>query len=74
MSYSTPYPIPDAPPAEVLAELDAAARVLDELSARAAELTLGMDQTGSLRIELDDGAGQTMLTPTQLFDLLGGSH
>ena len=75
MSYSTPYPIPDAPPAEVLAELDAAARVLDELSARAAQLTLGMDhQTGSLRIELDDGAGQTMLTPTQLFDLLGGSY
>ena len=56
MSYSTPYVIPDTPPAEVLAELDAAARALDELTARAAELTLGMDeQTRSLRIELDDG-------------------
>lgn len=71
MHYSTPYPIPDSPPAEVLAELDAAARMLDELSARAAQLTLGMDdQTRGLRIELDDGGVLSRLTPTQLFDLL----
>ena len=56
MRYSSHYVIPDSPPAELLAELDAAARVLDELTARAAELTLGMDeQTRSLRIELLDG-------------------
>ena len=43
MTYSYPYLIPDAPPAELLAELDEATRILDELSARAAELTLGLD-------------------------------
>ena len=71
MNYSTPYRIPEAPPAEVLAELDAAARTLDALSARAAQLTLGMDdQTRGLRIELDDTGVMSRLTPTQLFDLL----
>ena len=54
MNYSTPYLIPESPPAELLAELDAAARALDELLARAAQLTLGMDeQTRGLRIELE---------------------
>lgn len=72
MNYSSPYPIPEAPPAEVLAELDAAARALDELSARAAQLSLGMDeQTRSLRIELDEAGDVRRLTPTQLFRLLG---
>lgn len=74
MNYSSPYPIPDAPPAEVLAELDAAARALDVLSARAAHLSLGMDeQTRSLRIELDDAGDVRRLTPTQLFRLLGSA-
>ena len=60
-----------SPPPELLAELDAAARVLDELSLRAAALTIGTDeQTRSLRIELDEGAGSCELTPTQLFELL----
>ncbi len=75
MNYSTPYPIPDAPPAEVLAELDAAARTLDELSARAAQLTFGMDaQSRSLRIELHEDGVLDRLSPTQLFDLLGSSN
>lgn len=74
MNYSSPYPIPEAPPAEVLAELDAAARALDELSARAAQLSFGMDeQTRSLCIELDDAGDVRRLTPTQLFRLLGSS-
>jgi hypothetical protein len=74
MQYATRYEIPQFPPAEVLAELDAAARALDELSARAAQLTLGMDeQTRGLRIELDDGAGPGRLSPRQLFDLLAGA-
>jgi len=73
MHYSTPYLVPDSPPAELLAELDAAARALDELSARAARLTLGMDEhTRGLRIELADGDATSRLSPTQLFDLLGG--
>ena len=71
MNYTTPYVIPEAPPAEVLAELDAAAQALDELSARAAVLSLGMDeQTRGLRIELDDDGDVRRLTPTQLFALL----
>jgi hypothetical protein len=74
MNYSSPYVIPDLPPAEVLAELDAAARVLDELTARAAELTLGMDeQTRSLRIELEEGGKTRRLEPAQLLELLTGS-
>ncbi len=73
MNYSTQYVIPDTPPAELLAELDAAARVLDELTARAAELTLGMDeQTRSLRIELADDGNSRRLAPVQLLDLLAG--
>jgi len=71
MKYATPYTIPETPPAEVIAELDAAAQALDELSARAAQLTLGMDEhTRGLRIELEDGDGSRLLSPTQLFDLL----
>jgi hypothetical protein len=73
MRYSSHYVIPDHPPAELLAELDAAARVLDELTARAAELTLGMDeQTRSLRIDLQDGGASHRLAPLQLLDLLAG--
>ena len=71
MNYSTPYVIPETPPAEVFAELDAAAQALDELSARAAELSLGVDeQTRGLLIELDDNDVVSRLSPTQLFALL----
>lgn len=74
MKYSTQYVIPDTPPAEVLAELDAAARLIDQLSARAAELTLGMDaETRSLTIELVDRGKKQRLAPTQLLDLLAAS-
>ena len=73
MSYASPFPIPERPPADLLAELDRAGRVLDQLTARAVELTLGMDrQTRSLRIELADAAGKRPLTPTELFELLAG--
>jgi hypothetical protein len=73
MRYSSHYVIPDLPPAEVLAELDAAAHVLDALTARAAELTLAMDeQTRSLRIDLHDGGTSRRLAPVQLLELLAG--
>jgi hypothetical protein len=72
MRHPSPYAIPEQPPPDALAELDAAARALDELSRRAARLTLAIDvQTHVLRIELDEGAGAKALTPTQLFALLG---
>jgi len=75
MRYSSQYVIPETPPAEVLAELDDAARVLDELTARAAELTLGMDeQTRSLRIDFHDGGVSHRLAPAQLLELLAGSY
>jgi hypothetical protein len=71
MKYSTPYAIPLTPPAELLAELDDAARALDQLTARAAQLTLGTDgHTRGLYIQLDDGGDRHRLSPTQLFDLL----
>ena len=65
------YPMPSSPPDDVLAELDAAARALDELSLRAVELAVGMDeQAGGLRISLADEHGLRALTPTELFALL----
>ena len=72
MTFSAPTTIPETPPADLLAELDAAARALDELRSRAAELTLAMDeQARQLRIELIEGGVTHRLTPRQLFDLLG---
>ena len=70
MTVST-YAIPETPPGELLAELDAAAAALDALTARAAELTLAMDEESrSLRIELRSQGELQALTPTQLFELL----
>ena len=70
MRYEAPFAIPDLPPPDALAELDAAAHALAALSQRAARVTLGIDErTGALLIELDEGAGSSALTPTQLFTL-----
>lgn len=74
MSVPTPYVVPPTPPAELLAELDAAAQALDELSARAAELTLAKDEEAQgLRIELREYATTRPLAPSELFELLVGS-
>lgn len=74
MRYTSPSAIPDRPPPGALAECDAAARALAVLSGRGSRLTLGLDeQRRTVRIELGDGAGTTVLTPTQLFALLGPS-
>ena len=71
MTFSFPYTIPERPPAEVLAELDAASAALDRLTARAAELALATDeQTGRLRIELRRNGSSRQLKPRELFDLL----
>lgn len=56
------------------ADLDAAARSLEEIFERGGELSLDLDErTGRLRILLDDANGALQLTPTQLFELLGGN-
>lgn len=76
MRYALPeYVVPASPPDELLADLDAAAFALDELSRRAAELTLEMDaQTGFVRIELADDRGSCALTPSELFELLSSDR
>jgi hypothetical protein len=72
MTFTAPYMIPETPPGDLLAELDAAARALDELTSRAVQLTLAMDeQARQLRIELLEDGVTRRLTPRQLFDLLG---
>ena len=74
MSFSAPYVIPDVPPAEVLAELDAAAAALDAMRARAEQLTVAMDeQARDVRIELLQGRSRRRLRPSQLFDRLTGT-
>lgn len=74
MSVPTPYVVPPTPPVELLAELDAAAQALDALSARAAELTLAMDeQAEGLRIELRADGARRCLGPAELFGLLTGT-
>lgn len=71
MDQTAPSVLPETPPAELLAELDAAARVLDGLARRDAELTLVLDdQRRSVRFELADSGRTQHLTPTQLLDLL----
>jgi hypothetical protein len=73
MSNAVVSAIPAAPPADALAELDVAARVLDELTARAVSLRIDMDEHARApRIELDDGTAMRRLTPTQLLELLAG--
>ena len=66
-----PYVIPAAPPAELLAELDAAAAALDGMRERAAEIRLDMDeQARTLRIELHEDGDVRRLRATGLLDLL----
>ena len=65
--------IPATPPPELLAELDAAAAVLEDLAARAAILTLETEEHArGLRIELVDEDEVHRLSASQLLDLLGG--
>ena len=66
--------VPEVPPAEVLAELDAAAAALDAMRARAEQLTVAMDeQTRAVRIEHVSDGTRSALRPSQLFDLLAGA-
>ena len=69
-----PTEIPDSPPPEVLRDLGTAARVLAELDERGVEITLGLDETGRLRICALDGDGRLHRTgATTLLDMLVAS-
>ena len=58
---------------ELGAALDTAACSLEELFERGGELSLDLDaRSGRLRILLDDRDGRRRLTPSELFELLGG--
>lgn len=72
MSEPSHHTIPASPPADVLAELDAAARARAELEARGGRIALSLDdRAAGLRIALEERGSVRQLTPTQLFDLLG---
>jgi hypothetical protein len=74
MSTTKKNPSSPALPDDLLVELDAAARSLEELSRQGAELSLALDgQTGALQIQLEDEHGARQVTPTQLFSLLDSS-
>ncbi len=63
--------MPDTPPPEVLRGLNAATRVLEELDERGVEISLGLDETGRLRICALDGDGRLHRTgATTLLDML----
>jgi hypothetical protein len=72
-SVAPPAPVPMAPPPEVLAALDTAARVLHGLDDRGDELRLSVEQDGAVRATFQpvDGGVQD-LTHRQLLDLLAG--
>ncbi len=66
-----PTELPDTPPPEVLRDLSAAARVLDQLDERGVEISFGLDETGRLRICALDGDGRLHRTAaTTLLDML----
>ena len=66
---------PATPPPEALAELDKAARVLDELSAKQVNLHFEVDdKTDRIRVQVKDGSGNVMreIPTTKLLDVLAG--
>jgi hypothetical protein len=66
---------PATPPPEALAELDKAARVLDELSTKQVNLHFEMDDaTNRIRVQVKDASGNVMreIPATKLLDVLAG--
>jgi hypothetical protein len=66
---------PATPPPEVLASLDKAARVLEELTARQVNLHFAVDEkTQRVEVEVRDGNGKLvrMIPQTKALDVLGG--
>ena len=66
---------PASPPPEALAELDKAARVLDELAKKQVSLHFEVDDASSkIRVQVRDGGGNVLreIPNTKLLDVLAG--
>ncbi|HVM69438.1 MAG TPA: hypothetical protein VM204_06335 [Gaiellaceae bacterium] len=68
-SPGTHHGLPEAPPPEALAELDAAAAILAGLARSGIELALAPTPEG-VAVELREGDETRVLTPRALLDLL----
>lgn len=69
------YSAPSEPPAELHSELDAAARVIEQLSAQQVNLHFEVDErAGSVRVQVVDSKGTVLreIPPRSLLDTLSG--
>ncbi len=67
------YHIPDAPPADLLTELDRAASVINDLAARQVNVHFNIDEkTGKVRTQVVDGDGKILreIPAARLLDVL----
>lgn len=68
---------PATPPTEVLASLDKAARVIEELAAKQVNLHFEVDDsTNTVRVEVRDGNGNVVrnIPTSKALDVLAGDH
>jgi hypothetical protein len=71
----TDFGFPASPPPEALAELDKAARVLDELATKQVNLHFEVDDAkGKIQVQVRDGSGNVLreIPSTKLLDVLAG--
>ena len=69
------FGFPATPPPEALAELDKAARVLDELSSKQVNLHFEVDDSSSkIHVQVRDGSGNVLreIPATKMLDVLAG--
>ena len=67
------YDIPDAPPADLLTELDRAASVIDDLASRQVNVHFEVDdRTGKVRVQVMGGDGTVLreIPATRMLDVL----
>jgi hypothetical protein len=68
---------PATPPTEVLASLDKAARVIEELASKRVNLHFEVDDhTNTVRVEVRDGHGNVVrqIPTSKALDVLAGDH
>jgi hypothetical protein len=65
--------VPSTPPAEVLAALDGAARVHQELSSRGLSVSFDVQPEGDVHVSVVDSTGNVVhqLSPARALDVLG---